>query len=726
MSLTEKKKNGFYVSVKISFYRNRHRDNASPIPGDIQLKKTTCFFIFFVMLFSHGQSAWGSEQAFAVYREGLALERAVNIFLAIDKHREAIRLEPTNKGFLEHYAWLLHNYEFQEEAIEAFVALQSHEKNPEVLYRGFGWNEKAIGRLPAFVSYFDKVYRLTSPLGDFNQVIPEIQINSARENDKKIAEVRKKLDKDPNNVELLKELFQLYVYQGEWKNATSTGDQVLKISRTDLPFRFSYARMLFWSGQQKGAVVVLQGLIGDSPDNAYLYYYLGKVQSAMGQLDDAKHSLQKSLSFYPGAVKTRKELSEVLARQGKGEEGVAMALAMNKGNKVSLEARLALARSYQYSGRLGKAIPVYEQILARYPFNEDALQGISDALIKTGRYAEAKKTLATWKSFPGNSFEVKRLQEVLGSIISPVVGLAADYYGNSSDFERFNAGAYAKMYAGWGVSPKFGAYYSQFNQIGFKSINRQSVFLEADKKINDLFTLKGRTDVNSYSNDQQNLNGKIALDIHPLKGTTIGLSYEHIDIIDTKEVFGNPIYNYVTTIGAVGSKIITDDISASISQSFGRLSLWGEITYGSYSDKNEKLTYVIDVGYQLFQTPKVRLDYSYFYLDYKNPSPNYIEDGKSIAAYYDPINLDVHTVSIEIEQQLFSSFWFQIKESVSYIPKSHGIANTIFGSIIYKFTPVDSLSLTGRYFYQNEGVPREGQDGYFRAQNVMISYEHRF
>ena len=53
----------------------------------------------------------------------------------------------------------------------------------------------------------------------------------------------------------------------------------------------------------------------------------------------------------------------------------------------------------------------------------DALQGISVALIKTGRYAEAKKTLATWKSFPGNSFEVKRLQEVLGSIISPVVGL---------------------------------------------------------------------------------------------------------------------------------------------------------------------------------------------------------------------------------------------------------------------------------------------------------------
>ena len=690
------------------------------------MKKMAYSLIFIMMLFSRGQLAWGSEQAFAIYREGLALERAVNIFPAIDKHREAIRLETTNKGFLEHYAWLLSNYEFQEEAIEAFVALQSHEKSQEVLYRGLGWNEKAIGRLPAFVSYFDKVYRLTSPRSDFNRVIPEIQINSARENDERIADVRKKLDKDPNNVGTRKELFQLYIYQGDWKNATATGDQVLAISRTDLPFRFSYARMLFWSGQQKGAEIAIQGLIDDSPDNAYLYYYLGKVQHALGQLDDAKQSLQKSLSLYPGAVKTRKELCEVLARQGEEDEGVAMALVMNTGDKVSLEARLALAKSYQLSGRPGEAIPIYEHILTRYPFNEEALQGLTDALIKTGRYVEAKKTFATWKSFPGNSFEVKRQQEVLGSVISPIVGLAGDYYGNSSDFERFNTGVYAKMYAGWGVSPKLGAYYSQFNQIGFKSINRQSLFLEADKKINALFTLKGRTDVNLYSNDQQNLNGKIALDIHPLEETTFGLSYKHIDIIDTEEIFGNPMYNYAASIGAVGSKIITDDISASISQSFGRLSLWGEITYGSYSDKNEKLTYVIDVGYQLFQNHKVRLDYSYFYLDYKNPSPNYIENGISVAAYYDPINLDVHTISIEIEQQLFSSFWFQIKEGVSYIPKSYGIANAIFGSIIYKFTSVDSLSLTGRHFYQDKGVPREGQGDYFRAQNVMISYEHRF
>jgi hypothetical protein len=65
------------------------------------------------------------------------------------------------------------------------------------------------------------------------------------------------------------------------------------------------------------------------------------------------------------------------------------------------------------------------------------------------------------------------------------------------------------------------------------------------------------------------------------------------------------------------------------------LMLWGSAALGSYSDGNEKLTYVLGVDYRISETPFLHVHYSFFFLDYQDPVPTYREGEASVAAYFD-------------------------------------------------------------------------------------------
>jgi tetratricopeptide (TPR) repeat protein len=668
-------------------------------------------------------ASWGSQQALERYDRGLSHERSLNIFTALDDFKAAAELDPDNTGILEHYAWLLHTYQFREEAVGAFQQLLQRQPDKKVVYIGLGWNELELGRAARSIEFFDKVYDLTAPRSDVGASYAEIRARSARENKEKILELQRQLAADPANIAAGKELFQTYCYQAEWSNAFQIGARLLEVSRGDLPFRYAYYRGLLWSGRAAEAEAILTSLMVDSPDNAYLHYELGRLLLAGNRLPEAEAALATSLGLYPEALKTRRALGEVLARSGRTGEAVAVATAMLRTGGTSLDAQLALANALRLGARWEEAAVRYRQILNEYPYNVEALSGLAESALRAGDLPGAEAAAASWELANSGDPALGRVRGEIARAGSSIT-VQADSFANSSDFRRLNAGFTAKFRSWAGFDPRLGYAYSRFRQDGFSEIDRHSFSLEGDLRISPALSVGAELGMNVYDNEQDHLNGKITLRADPFRGSHLSLTYSHLDIIDTEPLFENPLYNYVASIGAVGLKITTDDLSLYLQQMIGDdLMLWGNFTSGSYSDGNRKLVFVLGADYRLSEEPFLRLRYAYFFLDYQEPAPTYREAGSEVAAYFDPTSFGVHTPGVELGFNLTPRLGLSIADDVSYVVTSEKIANSISCALTFRFTKVDALRLD---FRSIADVYRQEDDDRFSAEHFMASFSHRF
>jgi hypothetical protein len=237
--------------------------------------------------------------------------------------------------------------------------------------------------------------------------------------------------------------------------------------------------------------------------------------------------------------------------------------------------------------------------------------------------------------------------------------------------------------------------------------------------------VQGGGDLNRYDNGQDRVNGGVTLRAYPFRGRThIGVGYRHLDIIDTEPAFGNPLYNYVASIGAVGEGITTDDFSLHLRQLVGDgLELWGNLAYGLYSDGNDKLMYVVGADYRLTDEPALHLRYSYFSLGYRQPAPVYREGDSRVAAYFDPEHYTVHTAGAELSFTMGGLIGVSLVDDVSYVVTSESVTNAVMCAVTLKISRRDELQLDLRYATD---IFRDGDDGDFEAVHTVLSYSHRF
>lgn len=670
--------------------------------------------------------ALADDRAYTIFKEGLTLENSLKIFEARDRFRDAVRLEPDNAGYREHYAWFLSSNGFHSEAIDVFNRLLSLPAPQKEYYQGLGWNEKVVGRQANSLAAYEKVFEITVPRDDLRKVSDEVRLKLAQENEGAIAKVKDTLSKTPDDPAALKKLQQLYIGQNDLDNALVIGEKLQAIHSADLPSRLEFARILFWNGQKSRAEIAYQSLLADSPDNAFLYFELGTIQNAMNKLAEARLSLEKSLSLYPNSARVKKELAEVLARMGKSEEALTLASSIDGSGETWLTGRLALARTYHFSGRLMDAIPVYKQILTEYPDNSDALWGLAECATFTGNFVESEAALAKLQ-LTGDDQRLATQKKLLARFAAPVARLNAEYYANSSDFTRVSGGADMRLFAGMSTTLDAGYYFSKFRQDRFSAISRQTVFIEGETRLAEKLRIGGRLTGNFYDNNQDHLNGRFSLYLEPVKELVIAANYEHLDIIDTELPFGNAIFNYVVTIGAVGRKLQTNDYSLYIQGNpTERIVLAGKILHGDYSDGNRKLIFMLDANFRLSAIPQIKAGYNFFYLDYRDAAPTYTEGSASTAAYYDPNSFAGHTLYLEFKHEVTPSLAYGLEERASLIAKSGGFGNSLFGFITYAASETSSLRLDARYFYQNRGYARQQAGGHFSAENFIISYNYRF
>ena len=654
-------------------------------------------------------------EAYETFKQGLELEQELRIFEARDTFREAIAMDPSTPGYQDHYGWFLHIHGFSEEAVAVFKKALPFAEDKQSMEAGLAWNLKAIGlqkhsRVPD--GHIDKSEETSSSPHD-----PYLE---------KIRKLKLEISESPDPAALQKRLFNVYIDHNELDNAIKTAEDLRSGNSLDKVTHLQLARVLFWNGKKDRSEIEYRKLIKRSPKSAFLLYKFAGILESDGRLDEALETLEISLNIYPDAAVTKKRYAEVLAKLGRGNEAVNAASSIDTSEHSRLTGLLARASALHFSGQSIEAQGAYQTVLNEYPYNTDALGGMTETSINTGRYKSAEAAIAKWEEADPDARLEK--QKALLASSSPILEAQAEHYTNSSDFTRNNFGADYSFNALVGLRLRTGYYYSDFSQDGFNDVTRHTLFVQGKQRVSEEVQFSGRLAFKDYDNDNTNINGNIAMQFQHSNSFTAAIGYRHFDIIDTVLSFNNTLNSYVVTIGSVGLDIQSDDYKLYLLYSLSpRVSLAGEFIHGEYSDGNTKRSMWFEAAYQIRHTPGLRVAYNYFHLDFKNPAGTFTEGTLSEAAYWDPINFDAHTLRLEYRHDYNKRLSYGAKIALSYSPKSQGTSTalSVFGS--YKIRDHLSLRLDARRFDSNKGIERVGTEtGSWWANNYNISLQYRF
>lgn len=667
-----------------------------------------------------------TTNAHPLFEQGLGLESRGHVFEALQHFEQAMATDPSNLGYREHYAWYCMRRGFHEKALPVFYDLQSKvDDGPRAaIYRGIGFCERQVGRLDKSLEAYGKVYELPPPSGGTGPVFDEIGRKIAAELAVEHTQLAQQLEQNPGDEALQRQLMQVALDQGHVEEGIERGRALWAAHGDDMPLGMMLAEALHRGGEYDEAAALLQQLLQREPDSAYLHYQLGVTYSAMKRGDEAEASLRRSLELHPN-VSARKELVKVLAMNGRKDEALAAAPQPDDPEAQALVGRLARAQALHYTGQLQPAQTLYREILDEYPGNAEALRGLTETLVYTGRAAEAADVLSRAGDLGSDaSFEHQR--KLLALYTAPRAEWRVDYYENSLDFAYFDT-SLSIVY-----SPRYdvrldGRYrYSHFEQDGFDSIDRHEVFFHAEVQVNEWLSLGGGLGGNVYDTGRETFTAEASLTLKPTDKLTLTAAYQRYDVIDSQTGLGNQIFNQAT-IGAAALATTAD--SGSLFAHYhanDRLDLYGKFAYDCLDDGNSRVSGFFEADYILFWEPLVLVGYNYYFLDVDDPAPLFVQNGNSTAAYYDPINFEVHTFILKVSKRLSPRWEAGIEERLSFIPKSDGFANGIFGFVRHDMSDRVAVRLDARYFYQSDSVSRTGTGGDYRAATIGLLFEMRF
>jgi tetratricopeptide (TPR) repeat protein len=682
------------------------------------------FFITAILAVSivvYANNPQTQAQAFEIFKKGLASEKSLYIFEAKYDFRKALEIDGTNPGYLSHYAWFLHFYEFNEESIVAFdKALQYPQGPTSYFYKGIGWNAKVLGNLSESNAAYQHVYDSRWLKSNFTNAFIKTSWLIHYENAAKIRDLKKQLAKDPNNFNLQREQFNNYLNQGEFHNAVQLGKTLVVNSKIDNFTKLQYARALFADKNYTEAESQYLQLIQQFPRNAYLTYEWGTRLVKLHRNAEAYKMFSASISYYP-SPEAKRALANLQAQQGNCKEALSTVQSMQFKNHVNYP--LALGDVSRNCHQYQQATNYYQQVLQKDPYNTDALWGLLASTATSHNYTGNREAYDHWQEvYLENRSPLQNRQ--VNYYQSPQLALTGSYYDNAISFKRQAVGGAFDFYTTDDTRMSVAYNYTAFSEDGFDDVSRNMVALNGSKLFSEHWQLGGEISGKMYSNDYNNINGNVSLQYNWSPDLYLSVMYNHVDVIDTQAPFSSQIYNYVVSIGAVDLNVHTDDYSAYLFyQPTPKVVLWAKGIFGNYSDGNDRTEGDFEASYQLFDVPKVRILYDYFYLNFARPAPLFEQNGKIESAYYDPVDFQVHSAKLNIEHFFTQKLRAGVEGGLSYFPQNGSFANEVGAFIDYKVATHAEIKLDGHYYDQNESVGRFDYHGDpFWAKEVDLSF----
>ena len=200
---------------------------------------------------------------------------------------------------------------------------------------------------------------------------------------------RQLLRKDRNNVELLKQLGNLYMKSGRDDLALPVFKNIVGLSKDDFDSLITLGGIYRRLKMYEDSIAILeQALIFDS-GNPQVSYNLGFTYKIMGDTENAIECFEDTIEMNPEDVLAYNHLGTIYAQKNEHEKAVhwyLRGLNVDSNHPVLL---LNIAKSYEELGDYKKACEAYSKALRSKPLWNDAVGGFSRLLVKINRAPEA-------------------------------------------------------------------------------------------------------------------------------------------------------------------------------------------------------------------------------------------------------------------------------------------------------------------------------------------------
>jgi tetratricopeptide (TPR) repeat protein len=206
---------------------------------------------------------------------------------------------------------------------------------------------------------------------------------------------------------------------GAVREAIGTLRSALNRIGADVDIEVRLGTYLAETGDAAEAVPMLEQAIGAAPDNTDAANALGIAYARSERPDEAIATFQRILSVDPRNTYALENLATVYLSQGNlaaAQDTFDRALAMNPGS-ARAHAGVGVVASQQ--GRVDEAIAHWRRAVELDPKNFDALYNLADALIRSGRDAEARPLVARFvQNAPGWSYapDIAKFKGWLGNV----------------------------------------------------------------------------------------------------------------------------------------------------------------------------------------------------------------------------------------------------------------------------------------------------------------------
>jgi len=676
------------------------------------------------------------EWAKKISQQAQEYAKRLEVFQAKRAFETSLALDPNNRGYREQYAWHLQAFAFHEETAAQFYLLLPEATDPALLYTSLGWELRALGQLDTSVWAFSQVYSIPCHLTLSNQLIVAGNVFRQKEREKIYGWWNELEDGCADEWEIKKKLFEHYTYLRDLPMASSLAEEILSAHPEEYMVHYRYANLLYQMRKFSRAACQYQLLIEKLPDNSFLYLSLGKVYEDMGDLCDAEIAYQTAMALDQNP-KTERAYARILSKLHNCCEAAAISQAIVSTENDSLTTSLSAAEVNLNCKNEQEAACIYHSVLDIYPFNQEALWGLLKSSTYTGNTGDA---LLSYRRWPKIWFDDPLQNRLAPYYRPPELIFPFEYFKNSTTFQRFSTGLSFDHYAINNLRLYENYYYTRFSQQGFDTINRHSVSLYGEKLFNKKW--EGRaTFIGNYYDKLQHrslnpthhslyskgvLNYRLHAIYHPTLEWTADIGYDYYDVIDTIPPFGNPIYNYSNQIGATALNIRTHDVNAFFYYSKDKWSALANFIHGNYSDRNTKNSRSFRIDYRFCDLPSSSIYYSYFYLDFQKAAPLFTQNGQSESAYYDPKNLEIHSIGLYTNYDVTECLRLGGETALLYIPKCRNFAYSAFGYFNYQFACRWTMRLDLRYYYQNQSLGRHEITGYYNAESANFQVIYQF
>lgn len=613
----------------------------------------------------------------------------------IEALRELVAREPDNIGYRIRLGWWLVEVDKLEEAQTHFKKALELDPNHldavwglATVHQGKGDNETAVEVL--------REYLRRRP-GDrqAQKYLAEMSGQSKGTLDLAVREYQQMLERNPGDIETAKKLGKALVGLKRYEDAIAHYDRLVKAYPEDRALRLERARVLSWAKRYEASLAEYDALLAAEPGNRVYLWETANVLTWAGMYEEAVPLYQRILEQDPRDTDVRLALAEALNWSGRRAEAIREfeeILAVDPKNR---RARLGLAQALSWSGKVNGAIRVFEEIKKEDPKNVDASLGLADAYWRVGDAGRAEAEYRQVLALDPANGEAKERVKVAQEALSARADLWYAAFFDSNDFVRQGAFGAFTWYPTAEFLVEIGNAFSWFDQRD-RDIQRETPSLKIAAKPSPYLDLTLGYKFNAYLDNGTTNNVVAGLSYRAFDATTVGFTFNRLDIVDSKGIFAARGFNPITDIEAVFRKIQSNDFTPSFHHDFNdRFALDGSYTFGDQSDGNEKNEAFAQLSYRALSRPDRSLDVrgNVYYLGYKDQSP----------LYFSPSTLVNPGLMVGWHHDLTDRFSYDVENTVQYeyLSGDSGVANQFLGRVRYKITNDMEVSVSGFSFVES-------------------------